>query len=74
MKNQTTIVAIAAILLVAGIGVSGIVGMPGAAGITGAVALDSPIAGFSSDGVLSIVIVLLGIGLCAIYLKKNNYF
>ncbi|HIH13832.1 MAG TPA: hypothetical protein HA224_01110 [Nanoarchaeota archaeon] len=74
MKNKTTIVAVIAILLVAGIGLAGIVNIAGTSGITGAVVLDRPMAGFSSDGVLSIVVVLLGIGLCAVYLKKNNYF
>ena len=74
MKNQTTIVAVIAILLVAGIGLAGIVNMSGTAGITGAVVLDSPMAGLSSDGMLSIAVVLLGIAVCAVYLKKNNYF
>ncbi len=74
MQNRIEIAAITAIVLVALVGVLGIVSVSGlGGGITGGATITGNFAGLASDNVLAAVVVLLGIGLGYMYLRKNKY-
>ncbi len=75
MQDRITFAAVSAIALVALVGVLGIVSVSdiGGGGITGGATITGNFVGLASDNVLAAVVVLLGIGLGYMYLRKNKY-
>ena len=78
MQDRITFAAVSAIAVVALVGMLGIVSVSGlgggGSGITGGAIVTGNFVGLASDNVLAAVVVLLGIGLGYMYLRKNKYF
>jgi len=75
-KNHVAFAAVTAIALVALVGVLGIVSVAGigaGSAITGGATVTGNFVGLASDNVLAAVVVLLGVGLGYMYLRKNKY-